>query len=498
MKIQQFLAHHGITENPFGQEDAQSDHVFKQFLLDGTHHPAWDKIYGNSADPSTAVVFGEKGSGKTALRLQIGEQLKEHNRQNPDRRVWVIEYDDFNPFLDSFRDRLHGRRRRPERALANWRLWDHMDAILAIGVRQLVKSILDSRGSAAHAAIGQQELDRLTRLQKRDVLLLAAFYDHTYEQPKLKRWHELRRRLRYSTWWSKWDIALGILVTIATVVLVWTLSNDGFYALFQWWVAAIIAAGWVPWIVRQGRLMYMAWRVKRQIRVFDHLPNTLRRVLSNFDRAELAGQPIPSKDRSDDRYELMMKLQSILETLGYGSIVVLVDRVDEPHLINGSAERMRDFLWPMFDNKFLKHPGIGFKLLLPVEVKHFLDREEREFYERSRLDKQNLVPSLVWTGQSLYDIANDRIRACAKSNGPPPTVASLFEEGVQREELIADFARFRVPRHLFKFLYRLLVEHCNRYTDDNPKYHVSRETLQSTYAVFLRDLDAFDRGMGTG
>ena len=39
-------------------------------------------------------------------------------------------------------------------------------------------------------------------------------------------------------------------------------------------------------------------------------------------------------------------------------------RVDEPHLINGSVEQMRAMLWPMLDNKFLKHPGLGFKLLL--------------------------------------------------------------------------------------------------------------------------------------
>ena len=62
-----------------------------------------------------------------------------------------------------------------------------------------------------------------------------------------------------------------------------------------------------------------------------------------------------------------------------------MDRVDEPHLINSSAEQMRALLWPMLDNKFLKHPGMGFKLLLPVELYYYVKREEREFYERARL-----------------------------------------------------------------------------------------------------------------
>lgn len=154
---------------------------------------------------------------------------------------------------------------------------------------------------------------------------------------------------------------------------------------------------------------------------------------------------MPSLERSDDRYELLMKFQSALRTLGFGGIIVVVDRVDEPHLVNGSPERMRDLLWPMFDNKFLKHPGIGLKLLLPIELSYFLDREDREFYERSRLDKQNLIPSLEWSGQSLYDLANDRMRACSESEDGRPGLRDLFEESISDAELIAALDRLRVP-----------------------------------------------------
>jgi hypothetical protein len=151
----------------------------------------------------------------------------------------------------------------------------------------------------------------------------------------------------------------------------------------------------------------------------------------------------------------------------------------------------------MFDNKFLKHPGIGFKLLLPSDVVHYLKREEKEFYERSRLDKQNLILSLEWTGESLYDVANDRVKACA-SGGPAPALRDFFEPSIDDRELIGTFAKLRVPRHLFKFLYRLLVEHCNRFTDASPNWKIGRETLQSTLALYLRDLEALDRGLGPG
>ena len=208
---------------------------------------------------------------------------------------------------------------------------------------------------------------------------------------------------------------------------------------------------------------------------------------------------MPSRDRSDDRYELLSKLQRILKPLGFTSIVVLVDRVDEPHLINGSAQRMKDFLWSMFDNKFLRHPGIGFKMLLPRDVVFFLGREEKEFYERSRLDKQNLIKSLEWTGESLYDMATNRIRACLNEDANSEiSIRDFFADDVTEQELINKFAALRVPRHLFRFLYRLLTEHCNRFTEDNPNWKIAHETLQMTMENYQRELEAMDRGVGTG
>ncbi len=494
MRVEEFLAHHGIGENPFGEEDAQTDHVFREFCVNRTYHSAWDKIYGNPAHPATSVVFGEKGSGKTALRLQIVQRLEEYNREHPEQRTFIIEYDDFNPFLDSFRERLSGRKRRADRALEQWRLWDHMDAILSLGVRRLVREILHDETNTQQCLVTDIQLEKLNRLQKRDLLLLETFYDHTYDQPPRKRWSALRKKLRFHSWFAHWDVGVGIFGTLVTLALACQ-----FESFHIWWLMMIlIIFSWSPWLWRQAKLMWLAWKISRQIRVFDHLPNTLRSILSRFQRQELAGQPTPSKDRSDDRYELLMKLQSVLKVLGFSNIVVLVDRVDEPHLVNGSPERMRDLLWPMFDNKFLKQPGIGFKMLLPAEVVYYLNREEKEFYERSRLDKQNLIASLEWTGESLYDLASARMKGCAENPNLEFDIRILFDDSLTHDELIGLFARLRVPRHLFKFLYRLLVDHCNKHSEANPAWKISRETLQATLAVYQRDMDSFDRGMGTG
>ena len=492
MKITQFFDHYGIRENPFSQEDASTDHVFSEHCLGGVYHPGWDKIFGRADRPSTSVVFGEKGSGKTALRLQMTNELRKHNRANPNTRSFIIEYDDFNPFLDNFRERLHGRNRQQERAVRKWRLWDHMDAILTLGTTKLVTRVLNYKQETDPAlAITEESLQNLTRNERRDLLLLAAFYDHSFDDNPLSRWQSLRRRLKYLNLFCFKELV------VATVVIVLFASWLQLFENYTRWVLLALLAGWGLFLWKQLKLGWSAFEVSRQIRVIDRLPTVLQKVLTRFPNAELQGQPIPSRNRSDDRYELLAKFQGVLKTLGYDQIIVLVDRVDEPHLINGSAERMKDLMWPMFDNKFLKHPGFGFKMLLPSDMAPFLHKQERDFYERSRLDKQNLIMSLNWSGEALYDMTNDRLRACSNDPARPVNVQNLFDESVSKTTLVETFARLRVPRHLFKFFHRLLVDHCNKYTDDDPNWKIGRETLQTTLALYLRDLEAFDRGAGT-
>jgi hypothetical protein len=499
MKVQQFLDHHGLKQNPFSQEDAQTDPLFQQYCARGTFHPAWDKIFGDPGTPSTAVVFGEKGSGKTALRLQIVDHTANYNREHPDNRVFIIEYDDFNPFLDCFNEKMAWPGASAERTLSKWRLWDHIDSILSLAVTRLIDDVLDERshGDPQPFEVRGEKLQNLTRPQKRDLLLLAAFYDRSTHVSVQHRWTSLRRKLHFANWKTWRELAIGSGVSIGLFGL---LAQLGHLPQFgKLWVWLVLLAAWSCFLWKQGWLTWLSWKVKRQVRVLDRQVNPLRKILSGFEGTDLNGQPLPSRERSDDRYELLGKLLSILKSLGFDSVTILVDRVDEPHLINGSPARMKAFLWPMFDNKFLKLAGLGFKLLLPIEVSFFLAKEDKEFYERSRLDKQNLIRSLEWTGESLYDLANDRIRASNPHN-PAETskLKAWFEEAITEPELVSTLARLRVPRHLFKFLHRLLVEHCHRYTDDSPRWEIGRETLQSTLAVYMRDLEAHDRGLGTG
>ncbi len=496
MKIQEFLQHHGITMNPFADEDAQTDQVFKGACIHNTYHPSWDKIYGDPSEPATAVVFGEKGSGKTAIRLQIARHLADHNADHPEGQVLVVQYDDFNPFLDRFRERFSGRRRRPERVLEQWRLWDHMDAILSLGVTQLVDRILEVKHARHPAARDEApNIESLDRLQVRDVLLLAACYDQSSAENSADRWKRLRRKLGFRTWRSLWDWGLGLLVTLAVVAtIVWL-------AKWPWlttvWPYLIVLGGWLPRLFRCGKWYWKARCIVRNTRVLSHNTHMLRRILQRFPGGQIVGQPLPAQQRTDDRYELLGKLQGTLRALRTDGILVLVDRLDEPYMINGSTELMQALLWPMLDNKFLKHPGLGLKLLLPLELERLIDREDHDFHQRARLDKQNMIRSLDWTGQSLYDLANARIAACAE-DGQSVSISDLFDDSVDSRRLMDAFAALRVPRHLFKFIYRVFTAHSNAHSDENPVWQISSETFESVFALYQRDQDAFERGVAAG
>src|SRR6185503_2236870 len=101
MNVATFLSHYGITENPFRAEEARHDSVFSR-VETACHHPDYEKIRGDFANPASSIVFGERGSGKTAIRLQIEDELANHNREHADERCLAVLYDELNPVLDRF------------------------------------------------------------------------------------------------------------------------------------------------------------------------------------------------------------------------------------------------------------------------------------------------------------------------------------------------------------------------------------------------------------
>lgn len=490
MKIQQFLAHHNLSDNPFSQEDAKEDRIFKRGCIDHTFHPAWDKIIGDPEAPSSAVVFGEKGSGKTALRLQMIEFLTKYNEKHPDEKVFIIEYDDFNPFLDQFC--------RKERNLGKWELRDHMDAILSLGTSKLVNMILGEPAELSDAQVA-----KLNRLDRRDLLMLAAVYDSSHQTTLAQRWHLLRRKLRFDSKsagaWTQKEFIFGLLLTAAFIGAVTYLEWWPTLIESYWWaIPVLLVVAWLPFFRQWMRMSWLTFRINRSVRSLSHSKSDLRHVLMWFRRQDIEGQPVFHLDTSEARYVLLNKLQGVLKKVGYRSMVVIVDRVDEPHKVSGNAAIMHQVMRSIFELKFLQHPDMGIKLLLPGDLYPYVQSEKQEFRDRARLDKQKLVPSLAWTGQSLEDLVNDRLAACAGDSNPKPTLRSMLDERLTNEDISTYLAQLQIPRHVFKFLYQLFSSHCTNHTEGSPQWKVSRETFMTTWALFTRDLQRYDQGLIMG
>jgi hypothetical protein len=451
MQTKHFFEHHGLVQDPFTQEDAKEDLVFRRGCADHTFHPLWGKIYGHPEEPSTAVVLGERGSGKTALALQIIEQLAGFNQSHPDRRVLVLDYHDFNSFLDEFT-------RDGQKNLAAWELRDHMDAILSLGVRKLVDLIVEEDGRPE--GIGPQLLAHLDLQQKRDLLLLAAIYDRSDKITRTKRCQHLARALRYRR---------------------------------RWWLLPSLLLLWPPYGRRWFATRKLARAIEGEIRVLSHDSVEFRRLLLRFGRQDLAKQPLTRFADSDTRYKLLTKLIDVGRTLGFAGLVVVVDKVDEPVRIKGDPQKMFDLMQSIFDLKFLKHDHLGIKLLLPAELYRPLQKHLDG--KLARLDKQNFVRSLQWGAASLHDLINARLQACSTPSEPSVSLRRMLDATVNDGDIMNWLERLRIPRHAFKFMHEMIAMHCQSHTDEQPAYEVSRDTFVESRANFSRSLEEYEREM---
>jgi hypothetical protein len=203
----------------------------------------------------------------------------------------------------------------------------------------------------------------------------------------------------------------------------------------------------------------------------------LRKQLGDLPLRELEPMPLPLPGSEDSRYELFTRLRQVLELVGFKSFFVLVDRVDEPAAVNGQPGKMRAIVWPMLNNKFLQQEGVGFKMLLPIELRHLLRREDEDFFQKARLDKQNMIDRLEWSGPTLYDISTKRLAGCIEESSSVSRLTDLFEADVTAHDVSEALDQMKQPRDAFKFLYRVIQEHCQNASDEEPEWRISKAVL---------------------
>jgi len=521
MNIAAFLEHWQVIENPFRGEEARHDPVFARLAAASHTHPDFEKILGDLSRPASAIVFGEKGSGKTAIRLQIADRIRAHNEAHPESKVLLIAYDDLNPMLDRFCVHMglisagddadgksgHGAGgldgRDVLRTLSKLRLVDHIDAILHVAVAWLVDAVLGRDAPAATAAgEAAKVLRRADGQTKLDLLLLQALYDRP--GVGIERTVSLRRALRAPINWKRWLwMALAVLGWTPAASLAFHAHSmrhplDGStwvsYALLGaialWVILLLKQFGWEP--LRVGHL---ARRLKKQLRTVPRTAKSIADSLARIEPSLRDAAALPTNDLDDRRYAMLGRLMRIARLLGYGGAVVVIDRVDEPTLLAGSPERMRAVVWPLMNNKFLQQDSIGVKMLLPIELRHELFRESSAFFQEARLDKQNFVERLSWSGSMLYDLCNARLNACRKEGAGNISLLELFEQDVTRQDIIDALDHMHQPRDAFKLIYQCIAEHCAAVTADADAWRIPKHVLEHVKKQQVERVQMFYRGV---
>ncbi len=506
MNISHFFEHWNIHENPFRGEEARHDSIFARIGLGDNPNPAashsdLEKIVGELSRPSTSIVFGEKGSGKTAIRMQVAQRIARQNTESPDNRLFLTSYDDLNGFLGQIHTRIGGDD--PAASLRAIRLADHLDAILATIVTELVDSLLGTGSDESANDLGpdvRRKARSLSAENKESLRLLAAHYD--LRDADGHRATSLHKVLRDGIDRSRlfWFALLAIGWMPAVAVIVWILLEPpSWIPSTPLWVLSLclgvgylaIAAKCLVWdrflLRRLGKKIFKQQR---------SLPRTEFAYAAAFSKlTQSTRQTLQVEDSETHRYDLLRRLQSVLESFGYQGILVLIDRVDEPTLVNGQTDRMQSIIWPMLNNKFLQQKRLGVKMLLPIELRYALFKETSSFFQEARLDKQSLVERLTWTGAMLYDLCNARLEACRSPDADPVTLLDLFAEDVTRQDLVDSLDQMHQPRDALKFLYRCLNEHCSNVTADQGAWRVPKLVLDSIRRQEVDRVQQLHRGI---
>lgn len=514
MNLAQFFDHWGIAENPFRGEEARHDAVFARLAevpADdraatgiGTHpratHSDFEKILGNLARPSTSIVFGEKGSGKTAIRLQIEDSVDAFNQAHTDNRVFLIAYDDLNGVLDHLHQRSGNDK--PEKTFSKIRLVDHIDAMLSSGVTRLVGEILEPPAEGSRAV--RKAARKLSGPARDDLLILQSIYDaELTAAPRTARLRKLVARSRGGAamiWnaalFAGWLIPLGFVLAAALYFQVngpWVLYV--FLGLLATYLTVIFKILFIDKFL-VGRL---GSKLSREIASLPRAARSYADSLSQLPTELVDPDVMPMSSSDETRYGMIDRFRRVLRELGYSSLLVVIDRVDEPMLVNGDADRMKSIIWPLLNNKFLQQDGFAVKMLLPIELRHALYKESSRFFQEARLDKQNLVERLTWSGAMLYDLAEARLRAC---KGPArggeeedQRLLDLFAEDVTRQDLVDALNQMHQPRDAFKFLYQCLTEHCSNVTAGEESYRVPKLVLDNVRKQQADRVQALYRGI---
>ncbi|MBI1372752.1 MAG: hypothetical protein GC159_08330 [Phycisphaera sp.] len=502
MQVDAFWKHWKVSEDPFVAEEARDDPIYMRLMDANTAHPEFQKVFGQPDKPAAAVVFGEKGSGKTALRLLCEKHIQAFNEKHPNERVWVVRYDDLNPVLDNFTHSTRRYNQSDDKVLKKFKLIDHQDAILSLLVTRLIDGLLTDRDDIQLPDDAVERIRKMPRNRRADLAVITALYDQHHTGQFSTRWKAVRKMLHLSKFpilpFAKWTGLVLAAITVLALLYIKLfvkgapdLTTKGLIGLAGF--GGVAGLGYWAWT--NLRLWMAGRRIGAAMRTVHRTAGQVRQAFAEIGRRDLEGVPFPEVDDHDSRYQLTGRLLDILRDLGYQGMIVLVDRMDEPSMINSDAEKMKSLVWPMLNNKFLQQDRVGVKLLLPIELRHLLRREDADFFQRARLDKQHMIDRLTWSGATLFDLCTRRLQACRIDGVESVTLTDLFDDDVSTTDLIDALDQMQQPRDAFKFIYQTIQEHCSNVPQDQPIWKIPKLTLNQVRKQQSQRVQELQRGL---
>lgn len=491
MFMQKWRDFWGLSEDPFTCEDADKDLILTEVDTAAVHW-SFDRMYGNPRMPAPAIVFGEKGSGKSALRLMINRRLDEFNEKNPDEKVFKIEYIDFNTYIENFRRTIGVRGdydQAAKEAISRWKISDHIDSILSLGVTKLVDEIINSKDKSK----------KMGHKEKLYLLIMTAIYYHSEKRTAKEAIQKLKRHYGMASFrpWCRWiwvivgtvlSLGIGVFPFISHILNV----PESLTSMNMVWhlvgITGLVAV-WGIFLFIQSSIRAQASRADRCVKILQHDTINLANVLKGLSPKERREFILPRGSDAASRYQLLDQFISLLDNFGYKGVYVLLDRIDEPSMLSSRIDLMRPFIETLMDIKFLQYPKLGLKLFLPIELDEIYRNASPEQLKRMRLDKSNLIGELKWSGQELYEIANQRMQSCQKENGKQNQLAELFEEDFDFHILRDTLTMLGTPRYAFGFFSSLFTEYVkdlpNDLPENDPRWRVTRSYFEVTKAAWI-------------
>ena len=467
MFVETWRKHWGLTQDPFACEDADKDSILSRMDLEAVHS-GFDRLFGDPASPAPGIVFGEKGSGKSGLRLTMKRRIGDYNETNPKERVFCSEYNDFDVFLEHFR-RAVGAKGDPDavaaKVVSEWTTADHLDAMLSLGVTDLIDQVLD----------GRLPLGKLSRKQRVDLMLLGALYYDSHQRTTEDALGRLRSKVRLGGGRALLSsLGRGVLTVLGIALVAFPFLGPLFdqEAPGSWtaWAipgAALLAFVWGSfwWSTRNSARVVQA--AARSVRVLQRDPGPLQFLLERVP-GDLRGEFVLPKGADEaTRYDYMARFQEVLHAVGYRSWYVLFDRVDEPSLLNVTGGNPgRRFVEALLDHKLLQLDGLALKAFLPIELDEIYRNASPQDLKRMRLEKSNLVETLDWTGQELYEIATRRLRSCTHEDARARSLGDFFAEEFDPQHLRQTLESLATPRYALGFLAAVMREYARNLPDE--------------------------------